>query len=111
ILRNTTLGTDRLDAWCDSMASVLALGTAHNFEAWPILGQWVWPSPQPIPTTYLGEVEELKDFFHARWSWLDDHIPGLCLHAGIDSTLALEVSVAPNPFTDGFEVRGDPVRS
>ncbi|MFT3884912.1 MAG: CotH kinase family protein [Flavobacteriales bacterium] len=61
-LREGLFATDRLHAWCDSMATVLDEGQQRNFTKWPTLGTYVWQNPQPYPTTYAGEVEELKDW-------------------------------------------------
>lgn len=100
-LRNTVFGVDRLHAWCDSMAVELAQGAAHNFQVWPILGAYVWPNPSPIPTTYAGEILELKAFFSERWQWLDANLPGQCPTAGLaEGVPAAALRARPNPFTD-----------
>lgn len=107
-LRDNVFGITRLDAWCDSMAAHLAIGQQHNFTLYPILGTWVWPNPEPLPATYAGELQELKDWMHARWLWLDQNIPGTCgastaaVRPGIQPT---DVLVFPNPFEDRFTVR------
>ncbi len=105
-LRGNVLGIARLDLWCDSMAAHLALGAQHNFTLWPILGAWVWPNPDPLPDSYTGEIDELKNWLHSRWQWLDDHIPGHCSDVGIGTAGAAAAPVVyPNPFTDRIEVR------
>ncbi len=104
-LRNDAFSPERLDAWCDSMATHLALGAQHNFTAWPILNEWVWPNPWPLPTDYAGEITELQNWIHARWDWLDVHIPGSCAHAGTEERAAAGDMLAfPNPFTDRIDV-------
>jgi len=107
-LRYTVLDTVRLDAWCDSMASTLAAGQQHNFSIWRTLGTFVWPNPLPVPETYAGEIQELKDWMHARWLWLDQNIPGTCdFSTARENTpsRARTVVVFPNPFQDRFTVR------
>lgn len=107
-LRGNVLGTQRLDAWCDSMATHLALGAQHNFTAWPILGTWVWPNPDPLPTTYSGEINELKDWLQARWQWLDDNIPGHCADIGMSEWANANAAIAfPNPFHDRISIQID----
>ena len=64
----TTISTPGIRA--DSLAGMLSEAQARNFDRWPILGTYVWPNPSPIPTTYAGEILELKAFISARWQWL-----------------------------------------
>ena len=68
----------------DSLANVLSVSTALNFTKWPILGVYVWPNPYPIPTTYQGEIDNIKDWATLRTAWLDAHWPGSCdIYAGV----------------------------
>ena len=107
-LRTNALDTVRLDAWCDSMASGLAIGQQQNFTIWRTLGYYVWPNPLPVPETYAGEIQELKDWMHGRWLWLDQNIPGTCDLSTDDErplAAAADVVVFPDPFQDRFVVR------
>ena len=47
----------------------------RNFNKWNILGQYVWPNPYPIPSSWQGEVQELKNWLSNRLAWLDNNIP------------------------------------
>ena len=102
-LRTTLLATETMNAYCDSVADLLNEAQQHNFTVWPILGQFVWPNPFPLPTTYAGEVQELKDWVLARSEWLDAN-----LSVNINCTVGMEGATAnggigmiyPNPFTD-----------
>ena len=49
-----------------------------NFTVWPILGTYVWPNPSPYPTTYAGEIQNLKNWVNTRLTWMDNNIPGHC---------------------------------
>jgi subtilisin-like proprotein convertase family protein len=107
-LRDNVFSIPRLDAWCDSMSSLLAIGQQHNFTLYPILGTWVWPNPEPLPTSYTGEIDEIKNWMHARWQWLDDNIPGHCADVGIVEQRNTPAPIAfPNPFIDRIDVRLD----
>lgn len=101
-LRAGPLSTDSLLAWCDSMHTVLQAPQARNFEVWPILGTWVWPNPWPVPATYSGEVDELKDWILLRAAWMDAHLPDQvngCSTVGMRPTEALpDPLVFPVPF-------------
>ena len=104
-LRANALDTAHLYHYIDSTALFLDSAQRRNFAAWPILGQYVWPNPTPIPTTYAGEVLELKQYLARRLSWLDAHIPGICRPPVAPNAIANIApadgwQVFPNPFTN-----------
>ncbi len=71
-LRNgSTLSKAHIFGVIDSMAAVLQEAQGRNFKYWPILGQYVWPNPGPLPTTYPGEVAKMKNWLSSRLNWLD----------------------------------------
>jgi subtilisin-like proprotein convertase family protein len=72
--RNSFLSNSALNALADSMALVMNESQDRNFQRWSILGVYVWPNPNPIPTTYLGEVNKLKQWFTDRLAWIDGQI-------------------------------------
>jgi subtilisin-like proprotein convertase family protein len=72
--RNSFLSNSALNALADSMALVLNESQERNFQRWSILGVYVWPNPSPIPTTYLGEINKLKQWFADRLAWIDNQI-------------------------------------
>jgi hypothetical protein len=88
------------------MATRLDEAQARNFSTWPILGAYVWPNPSPIPSSYAGEIDELKAFIAARLEWLDGSIPGECISAAVvDGSDGLRtVSPYPNPTTGLLEI-------
>lgn len=69
--RGGALDTTHLHHWIDSTAALLNEAQQRNFQKWQILGTYVWPNPQPIPTTYAGEVDELKIWIRRRLGWID----------------------------------------
>lgn len=99
-LRNNVLSPAGIGSYCDSVAAQLDQAQQRNFSMWPILGYYVWPNPEPIPATYAGEVQELKDFANARWQWLDANLPGSCGTVGIAGTASVTGPPFPNPFMD-----------
>ncbi len=68
---NSTLSKAHIFGVIDSMAMVLQEAQGRNFRYWPILGQYVWPNPGPLPTTYNGEVTKMKNWLGNRLQWLD----------------------------------------
>jgi len=100
-LRDNVLSPTYVAEYCDSVATLLDAAQQRNFTVWPILGQYVWPNPDPIPATYAGEVLELKNYMNARWAWMDNNLPGndACLQTGINEhSVAVIETPFPNPF-------------
>jgi subtilisin-like proprotein convertase family protein len=101
-LSQTILSKSFLFDYCDSMAVLLNEGQTRNFTVWPILGSYVWPNPGPLPTTYQGEINELKSWINLRWNWLDANMPGTlqnCNISGVAENTANNFAPAfPNPF-------------
>lgn len=105
-VRNTVFDVERIQAWCDSMATRLAGSQQRNFRAWPILGEYVWPNPSPLPDDFAGEIAELKAWINARHNWIDDNLQGQCTTVGIADVRATDApTVQPDPFADRFLVR------
>eukprot|EP01027_Heterolobosea_sp_BB2_P007956 GEZU01011821.1.p2 GENE.GEZU01011821.1~~GEZU01011821.1.p2 ORF type:complete len:142 (+),score=27.48 GEZU01011821.1:177-602(+) len=63
----------------DNFAAELREAQVRNFAKWDILGKYVWPNPEPIPTTYQGEVDALKSWLSKRLEWLDAEMPKLSI--------------------------------
>lgn len=101
-LRTTTLSNAWLNNYVDSIALVLNESQERNFVRWPILGVYVWPNPQPIPTTYAGEIQALKSYLQTRLNWLDQNMPGNCNATQLDEypIPANGIKIQPNPATD-----------
>jgi CotH kinase protein/Secretion system C-terminal sorting domain len=108
-LKYTTLGVSSLHAFADSMFYHLYESQQRNFYAWPIIGVLVFPNPAPVPSSFQGEIDELKTWIYDRWNWLDANIPGTavnCSFVGIPtSTVSSEILVSPNPFTDQIQIQ------
>lgn len=94
--------TENLFAHIDSLTTLLQESQQRNFQRWPILGQYVWPNPKPVPISWRGEVDELKRWLESRLQWMDANIPGAItaiepLQKQVTET---QVEVLPNPFID-----------
>ncbi|MEO9003540.1 MAG: CotH kinase family protein, partial [Ginsengibacter sp.] len=70
-LRLTTLSQSHINSLIDSIANELQDAQQRNFIRWNIIGQYIWPNPSPIPTSYAGEIDYLKNFIAARVGFLD----------------------------------------
>lgn len=108
-LKFTVLGIATLHGYADSMAVYLNESQLRNFTKWPILGQVIFPNPSPVPSTYSGEIAELKNWITARWTWLDSNIPGAainCSFVGVsEESAGGEVILFPNPATNVVNIR------
>jgi hypothetical protein len=86
----------------DHQVNELGVAVDRNFEKWNYLGENLWDEPNPVPTTYKGEIERLKNWFTDRIAWLDKQmINGDCTITAIDE-LDSDVTVYPNPFNSSF---------
>ena len=113
-LRQTTLSLNRTNAVIDSIAAVVNESQQRHFTRWPVLGQYVWPNPDPIPTSYAGEISTLKDWLRNRLEWLDNNMPnaGACADLitavdtpGADVPGTITISVYPNPVGDNGRLK------
>lgn len=87
------------------LAAPLSAAMETNFDRWPTLGYAIWPEPQPAPTTWQGELDELLSWTWQRASWMDLHLPATIsgcapLPDAVDSLFAY-----PNPFSDRFTIQ------
>lgn len=103
-LSATVLSVNYLHNYCDSMETYLTEGAGRNFTTWPILGVYVWPNPGPLPTTYAGEILELKNWISARYAWMNNNMPGTLAGCNLTSVPAAAATATgnayPNPFTN-----------
>jgi hypothetical protein len=77
-LRNSTLNTDTLIAWIDQKVEYLWDAQQRHFIRFPIAGNYAVPEVPPIPQTYQGEIDKLKQWITLRMNWLDMNMPGVC---------------------------------
>ncbi|MBA4852113.1 CotH kinase family protein [Emticicia sp. BO119] len=99
---------DKIYKYIDSLTTQLQAPAFRNFQRWPILGVYVWPQPNPISSTWFGEVDELKQFVANRLIWLDANIkqPADLRITGNEENgpNILSMNAYPNPFLDRIYV-------
>jgi len=103
-LRMTIFDNDSIFNYINEQTAMLEEGQQRNFTQWPILGVWIWPNPWPLPTTYEGEIVNLKLFIMNRLAWLDNNIPGECLNLSVPENSDRRISVYPNPVRDFLNI-------
>ena len=78
-LRQDTLSTETLQADIDEAYTLLdSEAAARNFARWPVLGTYVWANPDGwnTRTTYLSEVDWMRDWITDRGDWIDSQFVG-----------------------------------
>ncbi|MDP5140101.1 MAG: CotH kinase family protein, partial [Spirosomaceae bacterium] len=93
---------ENLTNMIDELEAELQQPQARNFQKWQILGQYVWPQPEPISRTWKGEVDELRTWLQSRLKWLDANMPGV--YVGSEEIPELTVTAYPNPFIDVINI-------
>lgn len=91
------LKTSNLHAIVDSLQNVLQVPQKRNFTKWPIIGQYVWPSPSPVASTWEGEVAELKNWLTNRMTWLDANMPRVLPKQPENYNGGTKLKIYPNP--------------
>ena len=99
--RETIYSDDNIESIIDSCVTVLGDAVDRNYDKYPILGEYFWPSLY-YPDTYEEEIEILKDWLFERLQWIDNkwYNMGHCADTGtkIDAFAeTLTVKVYPNP--------------
>ncbi len=110
--RSTILSDDRVNEVIDSLTTLLADAQQRNFDAFPILSQYVWPNNY-VGGTYENEINYLKTWISDRMAWIDDKLDW---HMWPYSTPAypghqtLELELYPNPVLDELYLHINPGR-
>jgi hypothetical protein len=74
-LRQDKFSTAAIHGDIDSIYTLLnAESSARNFQAWPVLGQYVWPN-EFVGSSFAEEIDYLKEWIENRMDWLDDNMP------------------------------------
>lgn len=99
-VRAGVLSDDNINHWIDSIYTLVGEAQERHFTRWPVLGQYVWPNPQPIPSSYAEEISTLKTWIAQRLLWIDNNLEqtGSCASTVLPPNgSSLEVHVWPNP--------------
>jgi hypothetical protein len=98
-LRLISISETHLNYLIDSVVTLTTEARQRHFQRWPVLGQYIWPNPQPIPANYAGEITLLKEWIKNRLYWIDNNIPnnGACEDWPDDTKGTMFAEVFPNP--------------
>jgi CotH kinase protein/Secretion system C-terminal sorting domain len=105
-LRQNSLNLARVNFLIDSVVNLTAEARQRHFTRWPVLGQYIWPNPQPIATTYNDEINFLKTWLNDRLTWIDNHIPndGLCYDYPKNVKESVMIQGMPNPVKNNYQL-------
>ncbi len=105
-IRSSTLSISNLYQLIDSVVTLTTEARQRHFTQWPVLGQYVWPNPQPIPATYEEEISILKQWLLSRLDWMDKNMPnnGPCSDYPANVNSSFIINRMPNPFRAGDNV-------
>ncbi len=111
-LRESILSNQFINHYIDSVASFVEEAQARHYKRWDILGRDVGaPEHSPVPVTYAGEIERLKEWIDKRLTWLDANMPGSLITSdrGIRSNASEKILLRlfPNPATDYIYIESD----
>ncbi|HRG23394.1 MAG TPA: CotH kinase family protein [Chitinophagaceae bacterium] len=103
-VREGSLSDTRIFKLIDSVVTLTDEARTRHFQRWPVLGQYIWPNPQPIPTSYTSEITTLKEWLMARTSWISSSIPnaGPCYDYPAAEKASIIPAFYPNPITNHF---------
>lgn len=104
-LREGALSQSSILDFIDEQVDYLSPAVDRNFQRWPILNQFVWPNPQ-VHGSFLGEVNNLKQFIASRLRWMDSAISSTCQTTSIlDLTEQFDdIILQPNPANDQLNI-------
>jgi len=102
-VRQIIFSATAINSMIDSIQNLLGEAQVRHFAKWPILGQYIWPNPQPIPISYADEISALKTWIQKRISWLDINIPNEGACATIKPGSGISIKIAPNPVSASGE--------
>jgi hypothetical protein len=108
--RQTILSNTYLNNYIDSVKNLVINAQVRHFKKWPILGV-SGPAPEvnAIATSYLAEMDTLKQWIAVRLQWLDNNMPGVCTPTtqGIQQIQATNLlNYFPNPSNGTIHFEG-----
>ncbi|UFH53885.1 CotH kinase family protein [Spirosoma sp. KNUC1025] len=104
-LRKSTLRTEVVHSYIDSVANVLTEARTRNFQRWPVIGVYVWPNGF-VGQTYQQEVDFLKTWVKNRLDWMDTAVQlfGVTVLA-TEPNDSFDLTISPNPSANDITLR------
>jgi hypothetical protein len=102
--RTTILSDARVEEVIDSLTTMLADAQQWNFEAFPVLNQYVWANNY-VGGSYENEIAYLKGWISDRIAWIDIKLNSHKYPNSIEVNDALDgmdLQIFPNPVLHEF---------
>ncbi|RLD67267.1 MAG: hypothetical protein DRI98_12780, partial [Bacteroidetes bacterium] len=107
--RSGILSDMRVEHVIDSLTTYLTDAQQRNFEAFPVLDQYVWANNY-VGGTYENEINYLKGWISDRMDWMDIKLDGYMYPYSTDNFTdpeGLNLQVFPNPVENEFRIALD----
>jgi hypothetical protein len=111
-LRKTSLRTETMNHFLDSMSTSLSEAQERHFQRWPVMGSYIWPN-----SWFFAQVQnhgeamyEMKKWIENRSVWLDDNIPGTAQHCDIYENLDNETLLSVEPQETNYSIFPNPAK-
>jgi len=104
--RNNILSDSRVDYVIDSLTTMLTDAQQRNFEAFPVLDQYIWANNY-VGGTYDNEINYLKTWISDRMAWMDSKLDGYMYPYSTDLSAdpeGMDLQVFPNPVVSEFRI-------
>jgi len=103
--RTTILSNERVEEVIDSLTTMLADAQQRNFEAFPVLDQYVWANNY-VGGSYVNEITYLKNWISDRMAWMDDRLKNYKYPADVRNNEfgEMDLHVFPNPVVSEFNL-------
>jgi len=104
--RNSILSDSRVEYVIDSLTSMLSDAQERNFEAFPVLDQYVWANNY-VGGTYANEITYLKGWISDRMAWMDIKLDGYMYPYSTDPSSdpeGMDLQLYPNPVESEFRI-------
>ena len=94
-LRKDIFSDENLIKKINNLVASLRGASTRNFVRWPVIGQYIWPN-NFVGTSYLAEINYLKDWITDRANWLDSAFKELTTSTN-DVIEDIDINIYPNP--------------
>ncbi len=103
--RKSILSDEIVTEVIDSLTTLLADAQKRNFEAFPVLDQYVWANNY-VGGSYENEIAYLKNWFTERMEWMDGQLSGYIYPSAVEGPdlAVMELQVFPNPVGHEFSI-------
>jgi hypothetical protein len=100
-LRNSTLSSDSIFAFMDTLLSYIEPAKDRNYRVWPVIGERLF-YPGYNVYTYDEEIATMKSWLTTRIVWIDENIDLIYYTVNIteNNIGTFQINIYPNPFRD-----------